>query len=113
MTSQPCKLRQLPTAQRGVQAQRCCAIERDAVLRVVRDEDAADMDAAHERVSAQPPPCLDWKRLLVPPWTRLRRLLRPRAVGRSKSLLFVKLRLGTPKLRIARRDLSNGTLDTP
>jgi hypothetical protein len=66
MTSQPCKLRQLPTAQRGVQAQRCCAIERDAVLRVVRDEDAADMDAAHERVSAQPPPCLDWKRLLVP-----------------------------------------------
>ena len=112
MTSQPCKLRQLPTAQRGVQAQRCCAIERDAVLRVVRDEDAADMDAAHERVSAQPPPCLDWKRLLVPSVDWLL-LLRPRAVGRSQSLLFVKLRLGTPKLRIARRDLSNGTLDTP
>jgi hypothetical protein len=113
MTSQPCKLRQLPTAQRGVQAQRCCAIERDAVLRVVRDEDAADMDAAHERVSAQPPPCLDWKRLLVPSMDAAAAAEAQSCRALSKFVLFVKLRLGTPKLRIARRDLSNGTLDTP
>ena len=81
------------------------------MLRVVCDEDAAVLSREHANVCSRFH-CLDWKHASISLHgpNPQQPALRPRAVERSQSLLFVKLRLGTVKLRLARRDLSNGTL---